>query len=101
MPSILKVYSNMQTNTVLKAAIEFTCIQFYLMHRIPFILQVKFTIRILENSIMSFDFDLFNFKLFASITQILDVGEGSNLLLDDEKVSLIKLTSDRCIVRVI
>lgn len=40
MPSLLKVYSNMQANPVLKNAIEFCCLQFYSMHRIPFILQV-------------------------------------------------------------
>ena len=40
MPTLMKVYSNMQSNQALKNAIEFTCLQFYIMHRIPFILQV-------------------------------------------------------------
>ncbi|RNA13665.1 hypothetical protein BpHYR1_016285 [Brachionus plicatilis] len=39
MPTLLKVYSNMQANPVLKNAIEFCSLQFYTMHRIPFILQ--------------------------------------------------------------
>ena len=39
-PSLIKVYSNTQVNPTLKNAIEFTCLQFYIMHRIPFILQV-------------------------------------------------------------
>ena len=45
MPTLMKVYSNMQVNPVLKGAIEFTCLQFYLMHRIPFILQVIIKIK--------------------------------------------------------
>jgi hypothetical protein len=40
MPTLMKVYSNMQVNPVLKNAIEFASLQFYLMHRVPFILQV-------------------------------------------------------------
>lgn len=40
-PSILKVYSNVQTNYVLKNSVEFACLQFYILHRIPFLLQVN------------------------------------------------------------
>ena len=40
-PTLLKVYSNMQSNPVLKSAIEFCFLQFYLMHRLPFVLQVS------------------------------------------------------------
>lgn len=41
-PTLMKIYSNMQSNLILKSAIEFACIQFYIMHRIPFLLQVCF-----------------------------------------------------------
>lgn len=63
MPTILKIYSNMQSNYMLKNALEFTCQQFYLMHRIPFVLQ-----------------------LFGSVAPILDsVGEKTNQI-DTNKV---------------
>lgn len=39
-PTLMKIYSNMQSNLILKSAIEFACVQFYIMHRIPFLLQV-------------------------------------------------------------
>ena len=40
MPTILRIYSNHQSNLVLCDVIEFTCRQFFIMHREPFILQV-------------------------------------------------------------
>ncbi|CAE1324419.1 UNC80 [Acanthosepion pharaonis] len=40
MPTLLRVYSNNQPNTVLCKSIEFTCRQFYILHRKPFILQM-------------------------------------------------------------
>ncbi len=39
LPTLVKVYSNTQANPQLKHAIEFACIQFYSIHKIPFILQ--------------------------------------------------------------
>ena len=41
MPTILRIYSNHQSNLVLCDVIEFTCRQFFIMHREPFILQVS------------------------------------------------------------
>ncbi len=42
----MKVYSNMQSNPIVKNAIEFECLQFYNMHRLPFILKVNKVIKI-------------------------------------------------------
>ncbi|KAI0985097.1 hypothetical protein GJ496_001704 [Pomphorhynchus laevis] len=39
-PAIIVVYCSMQSNDILCSAIEFTCKQFYILHRTPFILQV-------------------------------------------------------------
>lgn len=43
MPTILRCYSQRQTNFMLCNAIEFTCKQFYILHRKPFLLQVRET----------------------------------------------------------
>ncbi|XP_022249198.1 protein unc-80 homolog isoform X2 [Limulus polyphemus] len=40
MPTILRIYSNHQTNSLLCRSIEFVSKQFYIMHRKPFILQM-------------------------------------------------------------
>ncbi|KAL3318618.1 Protein unc-80 [Cichlidogyrus casuarinus] len=40
LPTILRVYNQHQHNTHLTSAIEFTCKQFYVMHRSPFVLQM-------------------------------------------------------------
>ncbi|CAF0812442.1 unnamed protein product, partial [Didymodactylos carnosus] len=40
MPTFLRVYSNIQSNPMLKKAIEYCCRQFYILHRVPFILQM-------------------------------------------------------------
>lgn len=40
MPTFLRVYSNIQSNPMLKRAIEYCCRQFFILHRIPFILQM-------------------------------------------------------------
>jgi protein unc-80 len=66
MPTIMKVYSNMQANLTLKAAIEFTCLQFYILHKTPFILQ-----------------------LFGSVAQILDFSEEENNVVDTNKVKFL------------
>lgn len=39
-PTILRIYSNHQTNRLLCRTIEFVCKQFYIMHRKPFLLQM-------------------------------------------------------------
>ncbi|XP_055936881.1 protein unc-80 homolog isoform X2 [Argiope bruennichi] len=40
MPTILRIYSNHQTNNLLCRTLEFVCKQFYILHRKPFILQM-------------------------------------------------------------
>jgi hypothetical protein len=40
MPTFLRVYSNIQSNPMLKRALEYCCRQFFILHRIPFILQM-------------------------------------------------------------
>ncbi|GIY67759.1 hypothetical protein CDAR_36052 [Caerostris darwini] len=40
MPTILRIYSNHQTNNLLCRTLEFVCKQFYMLHRKPFILQM-------------------------------------------------------------
>ena len=40
MPTLIRIYSNHQTNGLLCRTIEFVCKQFYIMHRKPFVLQV-------------------------------------------------------------
>ena len=56
MPTIVRVYSNMQSNPMVKRAIEYCCWQFFILHRIPFVLQT-----------------------FASISQWLDVDEHTDV----------------------
>ncbi|CAF0857757.1 unnamed protein product [Adineta steineri] len=51
MPTFLRVYSNLQSNPMLKKSIEFCCKQFFILHRIPFLLQMLGSISQL------FDFD--------------------------------------------
>ena len=63
LPTILKVYSNTQTNPIIKNAIEFACIHFYAIHRIPFILQ-----------------------LVGSVAQILDTSGDSSNTIDTNKI---------------
>ena len=40
MPSILRIYSNNQTNQLITKTIEFVCKQLYILHRKPFLLQM-------------------------------------------------------------
>ncbi len=40
MPSLLRIYSNSQTNELVTKTIEFTCKQLYILHRKPFLLQL-------------------------------------------------------------
>lgn len=40
MPTLLKIYSNHQTNRLVTTTIEYAVKQFYLMNRKPFILQM-------------------------------------------------------------
>ena len=41
MPTLLRVYSHYQANSVVRGAVEFTCKQFFILHRNPFVLQVR------------------------------------------------------------
>ncbi len=40
MPTMLRIYSNNQSNLLLCETIEFACRQFYILHREPFMLQM-------------------------------------------------------------
>lgn len=40
MPTILRCYSQRQTNSMFTQIIEFVCKQFYILHRKPFLLQM-------------------------------------------------------------
>lgn len=53
-PTILRIYSNYQSNPLITRTIEFAIQQFYIMHRKPFLLQ-----------------------LFGSVAPLLDQDEGS------------------------
>ena len=67
MPTFLCVYSNIQSNPMLKRAIEYCCRQFYILHRIPFILQ-----------------------MLGSISQLLDFDEKADAT-DTNKIQAINL----------
>ncbi|CAL8087525.1 unnamed protein product [Calicophoron daubneyi] len=60
LPTLLRVYNQHMYNNVLTQAIEFTCRQFYVMHRTPFILQ-----------------------LFGSIANYVTVGDEVNESVDE------------------
>ena len=40
MPTFLRIYSDVESSPMLKKSIEFCCRQFFVLHRIPFILQM-------------------------------------------------------------
>ncbi|CAF3737280.1 unnamed protein product, partial [Adineta steineri] len=67
MPTFLRVYSNIQSNPMLKKAIEYCCRQFFILHRIPFILQ-----------------------MLGSISQLLDFDEQADVT-DTNKIQPISL----------
>jgi hypothetical protein len=67
MPAFLRVYSNIQSNPMLKKSIEYCCRQFFILHRIPFILQ-----------------------MLGSISQLLDVDEQADVT-DTNKIQPISL----------
>ena len=67
MPTFLRVYSNIQSNPMLKKAIEYCCRQFFILHRIPFILQ-----------------------MLGSISQILDFDEQADVT-DTNKIQPVNL----------
>ncbi|KAF8565274.1 hypothetical protein P879_07925 [Paragonimus westermani] len=60
LPTLLRVYNQQMHNVVLTQAVEFTCRQFYVMHRTPFILQ-----------------------LFGSLANYVAVGEERSPMNDD------------------
>jgi hypothetical protein len=58
MPTVLRCYSQRQTNMMLCRVIEFVCKQLYLLHRKPFILQMFGSIaNILDNNDSDFEID--------------------------------------------
>uniref|UniRef100_A0A5S6PYL0 UNC80 domain-containing protein n=1 Tax=Trichuris muris TaxID=70415 RepID=A0A5S6PYL0_TRIMR len=63
MPTILRCFSHYQTNPLLCDAVRFTCKQFYIMHRKPFILQMFGSVaNILDFSENEQDFSLMKIK---------------------------------------
>jgi hypothetical protein len=40
MPTIVRIYSNIQSNVMVKKAIEYCCRQMFVLHRLPFVLQM-------------------------------------------------------------
>jgi hypothetical protein len=67
MPTFLRVYSNIQSNPMLKKSIEYCCRQFFILHRIPFILQ-----------------------MLGSISQLLDIDEQADIT-DTNKIQPLSL----------
>ncbi|UJR28934.1 hypothetical protein I4U23_010152 [Adineta vaga] len=67
MPTFVRVYSNIQSNPMLKKAIEYCCRQFFILHRIPFILQ-----------------------MLGSISQLLDFDEQADVT-DTNKIQPVSL----------
>ena len=67
MPTFLRIYSNLQSNPIVKNAIEYCCRQFFILHRIPFILQ-----------------------MLGSISQLLDFDEQADVT-DTNKIQPISL----------
>jgi hypothetical protein len=68
MPTLLQLYSNHQTNKLVRTTVEYTVKQFYLMNRKPFILQ-----------------------MFGSVSAILDTDEDSQY--GDARKVIIELIS--------
>lgn len=76
MPTFLYVYTNVQANPMLRKAIEYCCRQFYILHRIPFVLQMLGSISPsfdFEKSINSLDTDKIQqmalFRLLTALEQ--------------------------------
>lgn len=46
-PTLLRIYSNYQNNSLVTRTIEFTVQQFYIMHRKPFMLQLFGSVAVL------------------------------------------------------
>ncbi|CAF3964235.1 unnamed protein product, partial [Rotaria sp. Silwood2] len=67
MPTFLHVYSHTQSNPMLRKAIEYCCRQFYILHRIPFILQ-----------------------MLGSISQLVDLDQSTNIT-DTNKIQSLYL----------
>ncbi|CAF1346547.1 unnamed protein product [Didymodactylos carnosus] len=66
MPTFLHLYSNIQSNPI-KKAIEYCCRQFYILHRVPFLLQ-----------------------MLGSISQLLDFDEQADIT-DTNKIQPVAL----------
>ncbi|XP_064639472.1 protein unc-80 homolog [Lineus longissimus] len=86
-PTVVRVYANHQNNPVLCQAIEFTCKQFYILHRKPFILQywqnnpvlcqaIEFT----RKQFYILHRKPFILQMFGSLASILDSDENSDLI---------------------
>ncbi|KRZ74078.1 Protein unc-80, partial [Trichinella papuae] len=85
MPTILRCFSHYQTNDLLCDAIRFTCKQFYIMHRKPFILQMFGAVA----NILDFDENEQDFSLMQVKTS-----HFYNLLASMENMDRLKDTLD-------
>ncbi|CAF4414152.1 unnamed protein product [Rotaria socialis] len=92
MPTFLCVYSNIQSNPMLKKAIEYCCRQFFILHRIPFILQMLGSIS-----------QLFDFNQSTDNTHTNGVQSTSlfRLLIALEQTNFDSMTDDYSILELI
>ncbi|CAF0814942.1 unnamed protein product [Rotaria sordida] len=103
MPTFLHVYSNIQSNPMLKKAIEYCCRQFYILHRIPFILQMLGSISQLFNFDQSINItdtnkiqSIYLFRLLIALEQTnIDIMNDDYFIL--ELVKNNSLTTNRTI----
>uniref|UniRef100_A0A914WE92 Protein unc-80 homolog n=1 Tax=Plectus sambesii TaxID=2011161 RepID=A0A914WE92_9BILA len=84
MPTVLRCYSQRQTNMMLCRVIEFVCKQFYLLHRKPFVLQMFGSIaNILDNNDSDFEIDPMRIKasyLFNLLLSLQDLESTTDQL---------------------
>ncbi|CAI4225052.1 unnamed protein product [Auanema sp. JU1783] len=82
MPTILRCYSQRQTNRVFCSVVEFMCRQFYLLHRKPFLLQMCGSVaNILDTSSSDFDINPMKVKakyFFNLLHKMETMGEDSD-----------------------
>lgn len=74
LPTIMRCYSQRQTNPLLGRIVEFACKQFYILHRKPFILQVA-QLQPPAHLLCQCSHE---FQLFGSVAPLLDIHEAEN-----------------------
>jgi len=92
MPTFLRVYSNNQSNPMLRKTIEYCCRQFFILHRIPFILQMLGSIA----QLIDFDeqIDVININKIQSISVV-------RLLIALEQTSFDAMRDDYSILELV